>query len=229
METLSSLRPVFHVVGSFWFWVALTAVYIVYRVLTRDQAPIRRKYNAQLMKVGDLAYGGSSKTSNVEKKIRVYLARYMPVLPSSLYMKMGLADKKGNPRKFTPDIIVWNSRHNRTVIEIDPFYTHGHTGMQKVYEDIERNIGYAQAGYKVVRVRINFPAGFHNTALGVNDVVLNMAENRIGDAECAQVVRAVRRAVPASGAEVRRWRKQLDMLQEDYANYLDSQQTQRRW
>jgi len=213
-DAVDSLDMPWSLLLNFWLWAAVAALLMVWGWLTRNDPNIRRTYNKHLMKVGDLAYGGNGATSKVEKRVRSAIDhRNLGVLPGQLVMRTGLRDMHGNPRKFTPDIVVWQSKKDRTVVEVDPYNTHGQQGLHAVYNDIERNIAYTQAGYKVVRVRIGFPEGYPYTNLGFHDVVIPKRAEQMTDDDYRLIAASVRHAKLAGKKSFSLWKRMLDRLQ----------------
>lgn len=157
---------------------------------------IKSSLNLREACVGDLSFGGSTASSEIERSVRRVLEDSgMTLLPPSV-ISWGRPDSGGVWRA-TPDIIVVPPRGRRlTVVEVDPYYTHsGYTsrGESRVDLDKWRNRMHARAGHRVVCVRIG---GCRK--ITPNDVVIDRFDvHRHADS----IVNAVR-----SAHYVRAWR-----------------------
>ncbi len=169
--------------------LALLVVWSVVWWRRRKQPPLLPEMDRHQARPGDVALGGSPKTSKLEQRVRDCVeGAGFRTYPQGTLLCVG-RDSNGRNRFLTPDILV---RKPYAAVEVDPAYWHG--SPDKVAEDIMRNRFYASVGLKVVRVRI---AG--TKALGPNDVVIEESDFR-PERHGSQVVKALgsARIVPPS-------------------------------
>lgn len=200
------MHPFAVILMSPWFWLVMLAAWTAWWYHSRKWPDILRKDQAKLAKPGDLVRGGSSATSKTEKRVLASLAAAgYSTLPSELCLIVPLVDVHGNARKFTPDILVAKPK---VVVEVDPYHWHGEAGMHKVYEDVERNVGYSACGWAIVRVRVGWPKDHPWRRIGKFDVVVE-ADDFYPAEHAAAVAKAVSAARPVRKDT---WMRQLRAL-----------------
>lgn len=216
-------HPLVAIVTRPWFWWALLALWIVWWYRKRKWPDIAPKYlGPNRHKPGTLVRGGSSATSGTEKRVLASLnAAGYRTLPSELYLIVPLADRHGKWRKFTPDILLADPK---VVVEVDPYRWHGEDGPHKIYDDVERNVGYSACGWAIVRVRIGWPADHPWRTIGKYDVVIEADD--FYPAEHAELIRrAIAKAKPV---KARSWDRQLAALRPYYDQHQQMQAAKRQ-
>lgn len=148
--------------GTPWFWLAALALWVGLRFAMQPSGVrVHPAESFSNLSPGQFAYGGSSATSETEKRIRVWLKEgagfdvQKPQLALVSPLKLPGSDKY---RKLTPDIVIkGGSGRGVTIVEVDPFYYHGEGAASRIYDDLERNAAYAMLGFHVVRIRLGWP------------------------------------------------------------------------
>lgn len=169
-------------------WVALLFIWAWRRFDGAFKTVITRTFNRELALPGQLFSDGNPVTSKTEMRVRAAMSGAGFRLARQGTAIWTLADHRGMPHKYTPDIIL---PAEKLIVEVDPEYTHG--GAVKIADDLLRNQMYADIGYRVVRLRMGGAK-----ALSHNDVVI--ASSDYTDDVTPRLIAACRKAkwIPAS-------------------------------